>query len=53
MSDTVAAIGTPLGEGGIGIIRISGSDSLAVLKNIFEPLSGWEHKEIVPKKMMF
>ena len=23
MSDTVAAIGTPLGEGGIGIIRIS------------------------------
>jgi tRNA modification GTPase len=33
--DTVAAISTPPGEGGIGIIRISGSGSKAILKRIF------------------
>jgi len=26
--DTIAAISTPLGEGGIGIVRMSGKDSL-------------------------
>lgn len=33
--DTIAAICTPLGEGGIGIIRVSGSDALRVATNIF------------------
>ena len=36
MEDTIAAIATPYGEGGIGIIRISGSDSLRILSDIFE-----------------
>lgn len=36
-SRTVAAISTPPGAGGIGIIRISGSESLAILKTIFTP----------------
>ncbi|MBQ9014878.1 MAG: tRNA uridine-5-carboxymethylaminomethyl(34) synthesis GTPase MnmE [Firmicutes bacterium] len=36
MEDTIAAIGTPLGEGGIGIIRISGPASRAILEDIFE-----------------
>ena len=39
-SETIAAIATPLGEGGIGIIRISGDDSLEVLNRIFRPASG-------------
>ena len=30
--DTIAAISTPRGEGGIGIVRISGSDALQFLK---------------------
>ena len=37
--DTIAAISTPAGEGGIGIIRISGSRSLALVKQIFHPKS--------------
>jgi len=32
---TIAAISTPLGSGGIGIIRISGPKSLDILKRIF------------------
>ncbi|HUV05966.1 MAG TPA: tRNA uridine-5-carboxymethylaminomethyl(34) synthesis GTPase MnmE [Armatimonadota bacterium] len=38
--DTIAAIATPIGEGGIGIIRISGRDSLAVAAEMFRPISG-------------
>lgn len=37
---TVAAISTPLGEGGIGIIRISGPEALTVAEKIFISKSG-------------
>lgn len=33
--DTIAAISTPLGEGGIGIVRISGEKSLEILEKVF------------------
>lgn len=33
--ETIAAIATPIGEGGIGIIRISGEESFAILSKIF------------------
>jgi len=35
LDDTIAAISTPVGEGGIGIVRLSGPDALAILRNIF------------------
>lgn len=34
--DTITAIATPLGEGAIGIIRLSGSDALAITQKIFK-----------------
>ena len=37
--DTIAAISTPQGVGGIGVIRISGSNSLSVTDKIFVPYS--------------
>ncbi|MDU1910312.1 tRNA uridine-5-carboxymethylaminomethyl(34) synthesis GTPase MnmE [Fusobacterium sp.] len=37
--DTIAAISTPRGEGGIGIIRISGNLALEILGKIFKPKS--------------
>jgi tRNA modification GTPase len=33
--DTIAAISTPLGEGGIGIVRLSGKSSLLIAEKIF------------------
>lgn len=33
--DTIAAISTPFGEGGIGIVRLSGKDSLDIVDKIF------------------
>ncbi len=38
-SETIAAISTPPGSGGIGVIRISGKDALPILKAIFIPFS--------------
>ena len=40
IDDTIAAIATAPGEGGIGIIRISGSNSLKVAEEIFKAVSG-------------
>lgn len=38
--DTIVAISTPLGEGGIGIVRLSGPDSLALADRIFQGKDG-------------
>lgn len=35
MDDTIAAISTPLGEGGIGIVRLSGKEALHIAEKIF------------------
>ena len=40
IDDTIAAIATAPGEGGIGIIRISGEKSLKVAQSIFKSKSG-------------
>lgn len=34
--DTIAAISTPLGEGAIAIVRLSGSDALSIAKKVFQ-----------------
>jgi len=36
-NDTIAAISTPVGQGGIGIVRISGPESLEIADRIFRP----------------
>lgn len=36
-SNTIAAIATPSGTGGIGIIRISGPEALPILRKLFRP----------------
>lgn len=49
MEDTIAAIATAYGEGGIGIIRISGPDTLEILKKVFAPRG----KKIENRKMTY
>lgn len=41
---TIAAISTPLGNGGIGIIRISGTQSFEILKKVFKTKNKLEIK---------
>ncbi len=40
MNDTIAAIATPVGKGGIGIVRISGTNALKIADRIFTTASG-------------
>ena len=37
MNDTIAAVSTPRGEGGIGIVRLSGPDALSIVEKLFQP----------------
>ncbi len=37
LDDTIAAIATPPGQGGIGIVRLSGPEALSVARRIFSP----------------
>jgi tRNA modification GTPase len=39
LDDTIVAISTPIGEGGIGIVRLTGPAAPAILGHIFEPAS--------------
>jgi tRNA modification GTPase len=36
-ADTIAAISTPLGEAGIGIVRLSGPQAFAIARRLFRP----------------
>lgn len=40
-SDTIAAISTPPGPGGLGIVRLSGPEAFSVARRIFTPGGGW------------
>ncbi len=40
LDDTIAAISTPIGEGGIGIVKMSGPEALPILQRIFVPSKG-------------
>ncbi|WP_166245807.1 tRNA uridine-5-carboxymethylaminomethyl(34) synthesis GTPase MnmE [Paenibacillus turpanensis] len=36
LTDTIAAISTPLGEGGIAVIRVSGNDAVPIVEPLFK-----------------
>ncbi len=38
-NDTIVAISTPIGEGAIGIVRLSGPDAFQIVDQIFKPFS--------------
>ncbi len=44
MSSTMAAISTAMGESGIGIVRLSGKNSIEIANSIFKSIDGKEFK---------
>ena len=38
--DTIAAVSTPYGKGGVAMLRISGGDAIAIASRIFCPMNG-------------
>ncbi len=51
-SDTIAAISTPPGHGGIGMVRITGPGALDVLRSVFTPRGGWATFPPPPQKAL-
>lgn len=49
MEDTIAAVATAYGEGGIGIIRVSGEKALLILNKVFKPIG----KSIVNRRLTY
>lgn len=43
---TIVAISTPPGIGGVGMVRLSGPDSLSISQKIFSTKSNWQHAQL-------
>lgn len=50
---TIAAISTPSGEGGIGVIRISGAESVKIADRVFKNVNGKKISEISGYSALF
>ncbi len=51
--DTIAAISTPLGEGGIGIVRLSGRDAVTIVEKFFLSPGNKRLKEVESHKLIY
>ena len=51
--DTISAIATAMGEGGIGIIRVSGQQAIAVAAAVFQPACGRHLEEYGGNQMVY
>ncbi|NLC63433.1 MAG: tRNA uridine-5-carboxymethylaminomethyl(34) synthesis GTPase MnmE, partial [Thermoanaerobacterales bacterium] len=52
LDDTIAAISTPVGEGGIGIVRISGNRSKEIAQKLFVPKKKRKKGSIVERTLV-
>lgn len=52
LSDTIAAQATPVGPGGIGIIRISGPNAQDILHKIFTPYAPQYSSQLPPRQLI-
>ncbi len=53
LDDTIAAISTPIGEGGIGIVRLSGPQALSTLEQLFMPGSASRTLQLEPRTLHY
>ena len=53
LKDTIAAVSTPRGRGGVAMIRISGGDAIAVCEAVFTPHNGKKLSEISPRMAVY
>ena len=51
--ETIAAIATPLGEGGIGIVRLSGATAIDVADRMFRPRRGGTLAEAASHRVIY
>ena len=53
IGDTIAAISTARGKGGVALLRISGPDAITICERVFLPKSGKKISEYAPRTAIF
>lgn len=53
LDDTIAAIATPIGQGGIGIVRLSGPQALAIARKLFVPAKGAPNADLASHRLYY
>ena len=51
--DTIAAISTPHGKGGVALLRVSGAEALNVASRVFRPKNGRALGEVPPRTAVY
>lgn len=51
--DTIAALSSPVGKGGVAVIRISGSEAFEIAERVFQSISGKKISELKPNIMTY
>ena len=51
--DTIAAVSTPYGKGGVALIRISGEDAIMIADRVFRSASGRKLADTEHAKMLY
>ncbi|MBQ9131352.1 MAG: tRNA uridine-5-carboxymethylaminomethyl(34) synthesis GTPase MnmE, partial [Clostridia bacterium] len=53
IGDTIAAVSTPHGKGGVALLRISGPRALEICERVFRPKSGKPLGQIAPRRAVY
>ena len=53
IGDTIAAISTARGKGGVALLRISGPDAIKICERVFLPKGGRKLSEYIPRTVIF
>ncbi len=53
IGDTIAAISTARGKGGVALLRISGPDAVSICEHVFLPRNGKKISEYAPRTAIF
>lgn len=52
-NDTIAAVSTPRGKGGVALLRVSGADAVAICERVFEPKNGKKLSDAEPRRAIY
>ena len=47
ITDTIAAISTPYGKGGVALLRVSGEEAVAIAERVFRPKNKKRLSELI------
>lgn len=53
IGDTIAAVSTPRGKGGVALLRVSGGDAAAIADRIFKPAGGRRFSSLPPRTAVY